>query len=407
MEFGGLTALVVEDHEFQRQLAIRCLRDLGIEGAMEAENGRDALNRLLVLDRPVDLILCDLDMPEMDGVEFISHVALNHLAKAVIVVSGLDPAILHTVETMARAYRMQVLGAIHKPLTHEQLSACLSRFNLPGIPNGSGPSASETSLEDLQRSLQSGEFIPLFQPKVSLSTGDLVGVEVLVRWFRPAHGVLLPQDFLPAIEREGLMADLLETMLIQTCGHLKAWNERGLALSAALNVSTLSLSELPLADRLEDLVRAQGCETRQIIFEIIETGLGSDLAPVLKVLARLRLKGFGLSMDCFGSGFTEPHRLSNMPFSGLKIDQASMREAQKQEWNRTLVEMSLEMARRLNLRTVAERIETRADWDMAKTLGWDEAQGFFISRPIPGHQIPEWAKSWRVRMESMRGPAGA
>lgn len=405
MDFGGLTALVVEDHEFQRQLALRCLGDLGVQGAMEAENGRDALNQLLVLDRPVDLILCDLDMPEMDGVEFISHVALNHLATAVIVVSGLEPAILHTVETMARAYRMQVLGAIHKPLTHEQLSACLSRFNLPGTANGFVPPVAEAAPGDLKSGLKHGEFIPLFQPKVSLSTGDLVGVEVLGRWFRPSHGVLLPQDFLPAIERAGLMAELLETMLLQACAHLKAWNERGLALSAALNVSTLSLSELPLADRLEDLVRAQGCEPRQIIFEIIETGLGSDLAPVLKVLAQLRLKGFGLSMDCFGGGFMEPNRLSNLPFTGLKIDQAAMREAQKHEWNRTLVETNLELARKLNLRTVAERIETRGDWEKAKKLGWDEAQGFFISRPIPGHQVPEWAKSWRLRMESMRGTA--
>jgi len=401
MEFGGLTALVVEDHEFQRQLAVRCLRDLGIDGAMAAENGRDALNQLLVLDRPVDLILCDLDMPEMDGVEFISHVALNKLAQAVVVVSGLEPAILHTVETMARAYGMQVLGAIHKPLTHEQLSACLSRFSVPGSASDSGSSASEVALDDLQKGLEHREFIPLFQPKVSLSTGDIVGVEVLVRWFRPDHGVLHPQDFLPVIEKAGLMAELLETTLLQTCENLKAWTGRGLALSAAINVSTLSLSKLPFADRLADLVRAQGCDTRQIIFEIIETGLGSDLAPVLKVLARLRLKGFGLSMDSFGSGFTEPHRLSNMPFSELKIDQASMRQAQKQEWNRTLVEMSLEMARRLNLRTVAERVETRADWDTAKDLGWDEAQGFFISRPIPGHQVPEWAKSWRARMESL------
>jgi len=400
MEFGGLTAMVVEDHDFQRQLAIRYLGDLGIPGALGAENGREALNQLLSLDGPVDLILSDLDMPEMDGVEFISRVALNKLAHAVIVVSGLDPAILHTVETMARAYGIQVLGAINKPLTPEQLAACLARLN-PGTGAAAAPPGASIGAEDLRGGLAGREFIPLFQPKVSLASGDLLGVETFARWFRPGHGVLLPQEFLPFVEKAGLMMDLTESMLVQACENLGAWTERGLGLKAAVNVSTLSLTDPAVADRLEDLVQMQGCDPHQLILEIVETGVASDLAPVLNVLARLRLKGFGLSMESIGSGFSVLHQLSNMPFTELKIDQASMREAQEQDWNRTLVDLSLEMARRLNLRTVAERIETRVDWDTAQAHGWDEAQGFFISRPLPGHQIPEWAEAWRLRRQSL------
>ena len=401
MAFGGLTALVVEDHDFQRQLAIRYLGDLGISGALGAENGRDALNQLLSRDGPVDLILSDLDMPEMDGVEFISRVALNKLAHAVIVVSGLDPAILHTVETMARAYGIQVLGAINKPLTPDQLAACLSRLNPGTGATAPGPQGSAIEAEDLRGGLAGREFIPLFQPKVSLDSGEIAGVEALARWFRPGHGVLLPQEFLPLLEKAGLLMDLTESMLAQACENLGAWTERGLGLKAAVNVSTLSLTDPAVADRLEDLVQAQGCDPHQVILEVVETGVATDLAPVLNVLARLRLKGFGLSMEGFGSGFSVLQQLSNMPFTELKLDQASMREAQEQDWNRTLVEMSLEMARRLNLRTVAERIETRADWDTAQGHGWDEAQGFFISRPLPGHQIPEWVEAWRTRRQSL------
>ena len=256
-------------------------------------------------------------------------------------------------------------------------------------------------VEDLRGGLAGREFIPLFQPKVSLDSGEIAGVEALARWFRPGHGVLLPQEFLPLLEKAGLLMDLTESMLAQACENLGAWTERGLGLKAAVNVSTLSLTDPAVADRLEDLVQAQGCDPHQVILEVVETGVATDLAPVLNVLARLRLKGFGLSMEGFGSGFSVLQQLSNMPFTELKLDQASMREAQEQDWNRTLVEMSLEMARRLNLRTVAERIETRADWDTAQGHGWDEAQGFFISRPLPGHQIPEWVEAWRTRRQSL------
>ena len=128
MDFANLTFLVVEDHDFQRRALIRLLRDLGAEHVLEAANGRESLDALAARGAPVDAVLCDLDMPEMDGIEFISPLAEQRLAQAIAVVSGMEPSILNTVETMARAYGLQVLGAIAKPLTREALLGCLGRF---------------------------------------------------------------------------------------------------------------------------------------------------------------------------------------------------------------------------------------------------------------------------------------
>ncbi len=396
MEFGNRAVMVVEDHDFQRRMMLRLLKDLGVVDLVEAANGREAMEILTARATPVDVVFCDLDMPEMDGIEFISHLAEKQLALSVAVVSGMEPSILNTVETMARAYGLQVLGAIVKPLTLQELTTCLGRY-VPREKDHSGYVAvKEFTPEDLKAGLARREFLAFFQPKVSFSTGELLGVEALVRWFRPGHGVVTPIYFIPSIELEGLVVPLTETLLQQTCAYLLAWQERGLHLDASVNVSMLCLSDVSIADRFNDIVRKADCDPKRITLEVTETEVMSEVAKVLNVLARLRLKGFGLSIDDFGTGYSSLQQLSNVPFTELKIDQSFVKDSPEQPRHRTIVQTSLELARKLNLKTVAEGVETRAEWDLLKSLGCEQAQGYFIARPMPGPQIPDWAQLWQA-----------
>lgn len=395
MDFANLTFLVVEDHDFQRRALIRLLRDLGAEHVLEAANGREALDALAARGAPVDAVLCDLDMPEMDGIEFISHLAEQRLAQAIAVVSGMEPSILNTVETMARAYGLQVLGAIAKPLTREALLACLGRFEPRSLASHGIEDELDFTVEDLKAGLANREFLAFFQPKVSFRTGEVLSVEALVRWFRAGHGVVSPIRFIPRMELEGLVLALTESILEQTCAYLRAWEERGLRLDAAVNVSMLCFSDVGIADRFQRIVQEGGCEPQRITFEVTETAIMGEVAKVLNVLARLRMKGFGLSIDDFGTGYSSLQQLSNVPFTELKIDQSFTKDAPSLPRNRTIVETSLELARKLGLKTVAEGVETRAEWDLLRSLGCDLAQGYFVARPMPGHQILDWAQLWR------------
>ncbi len=394
MDFSGRTIMVLEDHDFQRRMVLNLLRELGATNLLEAANGRAALTLLSSREEPVDIILCDLDMPEMDGVAFIGHVAEQQLSLAVAVVSGMEASILNSVETMARAYGLQVLGTIAKPLTRQELSDCLDRFQPRNSAKHAYVVVDEFKAEDLHRGLAQREFLPFFQPKVSFSTGEVVGVEALVRWFRPGNGVVSPLYFIPQMEAEGLVIALTESLLGQTCAYLRAWSERGLGLAASVNVSMQCLSDVSFADRLHDLVQAAGCDTKQITLEVTETDVMSEVAKVLNVLARLRIKGFGLSIDDFGTGYSSLQQLSNVPFTELKIDQSFVKDSPDQPRHRTIVETSLDLSRKLNLKSVAEGVETRAEWDLLKYLGCELAQGYFIARPMPGHQIPEWVQLW-------------
>ena len=400
MDLSGCTIMVVEDHDFQRRMTLRLLKDLGAGVLLEASNGREALSLLADRGKPVDIIFCDLDMPEMDGVEFISHVAEDRLAKAVAVVSSMEVSILNTVETMAKAYGLQVLGAISKPLNLQELTKCVSSFQAQENLREASVTQAEFNVEDLKRGLQDREFLAFFQPKVSFATGEVQGVEALVRWFRPGHGVVTPLYFIPQMELEGLVTPLTEFLLTQTCGYLKAWARRGYLITASVNVSMLCLTDVNIADRLHDLVKESDCDPKQITLEVTETEVMTDVAKVLNVLARLRLKGFGLSIDDFGTGYSSLQQLSDVPFTELKIDQSFVKDSPTQPRHRTIIEASLELARKLKLETVAEGVETRAEWDLLKSLGCQTAQGYFVARPMPGHQLPDWIQMWQAPEEA-------
>ncbi|MBL0210362.1 MAG: EAL domain-containing response regulator [Holophagaceae bacterium] len=306
MVLNNRTVMVVEDHDFQRRMTLRLLKDLGAGELLEAANGVEALSLLAGRTEPVDIIFCDLDMPEMDGVEFIRHVAEDQLAQAVAVVSAMEISILNTVETMAKAYGLQVLGAIPKPLNLQDLTACISSFHPKEQVREAVPARSEFDAEDLKQGLKEREFIAYFQPKVSFATGEVQGVEALVRWFRPGHGAVSPLQFIHRMELENLVTPLTEVLLTQTCGYLKAWARRGHLISASVNISMQCLSDVSIADRLHDLVKESDCDPQNIILEVTETEVMVDVAKVLNVLARLRLKGFGLSIDDFGTGIFLP-----------------------------------------------------------------------------------------------------
>lgn len=182
MDFGNLDVLVVEDHDFQRRMTLRLLGDLGVTRIAECVNGRQALDRLMAGPSP-DIVLTDLDMPEMDGIELIRHIAELHLARAVIIASGLDAALMNSVEEMARAYGLQVLGNVEKPLTRERIAVQLRRYSADGTAADAAKLA-DIEAGEVVRGLEVGEFTVALQPVVDFSSGRLSGCEALARWYR-------------------------------------------------------------------------------------------------------------------------------------------------------------------------------------------------------------------------------
>ncbi|MFN7135945.1 MAG: EAL domain-containing protein [Thermomonas sp.] len=394
MAGSELQVMVIEDHGFQRRIALRLLAELGIERTLEGADGLHALDVLRRQPSPPDVVLVDLDMPGMDGIECIGQIAQERLARAVVVVSALDPALLNTVQTMARAYGLRVLGSVEKPLTRDKLQDVLARF---GDHAGEtlDEAASDFTVPALLAALERGEIVPWFQPQAELGNGKIVGVEALARWERSDGSVVRPLQFVPLLEREGQAHALTDRMLDAGCRWLRQWNRDGMRLTLSVNVSPLALADAQAADRYQAIVESHALKPEDVVLEITESSVMADAACGLSVLARLRLKGFGLSIDDFGTGYSSLAQLAQVPFSELKIDKEFVCGAHLQPRKRAMVEASLDLARKLRLATVAEGVESAEDWQLLAELGCEVAQGWLIGRPVPGSELPAAIARWR------------
>ena len=170
-----------------------------------------------------------------------------------------------------------------------------------------------------------------------------------------------------------------------------------------MNLSVKSLNSVYVADQITEIVRQQHVDPQNVVLEITESTATTDIGVVLENLARLRMKGFPLSIDDYGTGYSSLEQLSRIPFEELKIDQSFVTHAAKKEAARVILESSLDMARRLNLRAVAEGVETSGNWDLLVELKCDVAQGYYIARPMAGAAFIEWLDAW-PRMTQSTSP---
>jgi EAL domain-containing protein (putative c-di-GMP-specific phosphodiesterase class I) len=253
----------------------------------------------------------------------------------------------------------------------------------------------EVSVVALREALASNEIEPWFQPQVELGNGRPVAVEALARWRRRDGHIVQPAHFIPLAEREGLVGALTDHMLAQSCRWKHYWDQRGTRLNLAINISPQLLADEGAADRYQDIVRRHGVEPNEVILEITESSVMADAARGLGVLARLRLKGFGLSIDDFGTGYSSLAQLSQIPFTELKIDQGFVSGAPSQPRKRAVIEASLDLARKLQLDVVAEGVETVEEWQMLADLGCGMAQGNLITPPVPGNELAAVLAQWR------------
>lgn len=227
--------LVVDDDTLMLKIISGTLQALGHENVLTCNSGAEALCHLSGKTLP-DVVLCDLNMPQMDGVEFLRRLAGTRYGGAIVVVSGEDRRILRTVENLARAHGLAILGYLEKPVKLEQLDAILSDWqSRPHRLTSSTPAP--CSAEEIRQGLADRQFVPFFQPKVEIATGRVVGVEALARWRHPVRGMMGPDCFIAAAERHGLIGTLTRSMLSETLSQAQTWRRQGLALKVAINVS--------------------------------------------------------------------------------------------------------------------------------------------------------------------------
>jgi EAL domain-containing protein (putative c-di-GMP-specific phosphodiesterase class I) len=393
---AGLSFLVAEDHEFERRTLVKMLAGLGAKGVYEAPDGGAALAIVQDPSRPVDIVICDLDMPGMDGMEFIRRLGEARVPISVILASGLERTLIASVATMSRAYGIRLLGVVEKPLTPARLEPLIRLHRLSkGEPAPAETACPTFTLEEVIAGLANDEFEPYFQPKVDLSSGLITGAEALARWRHPLRGIIAPQAFITLLEDNGMIDALTWVMLRKSAACCLAWRDGGLDATVSVNLSLKSLADVRVADRVTDLVRGQNLEPRHMILEVTESAATTDVGVALENLARLRMKGFGLSIDDYGTGYSSMRQLTRIAFTELKVDQSFVLNAAREISARVILESSLKLARKLSITSVAEGVETGSDFELLRQLHCNIAQGYFIARPMESESFLAWVREWK------------
>ena len=387
-----LVILVNEDHAFQRKTLIQVLKSLGAKKILEADNGRPALEILKnQAGDQVDLVICDIDMPDMDGLEFLRHLGKNHPKMSLALCSSKEPSLLKAARLVAEEYGVNILGVIQKPITLETINSLIElRLITKSTTKPKPVPDTSFTLEEIIHGLDNNQFEPYFQPKFSLHTGDIVGVEVLARWNHPKRGLVGPGSFIYLLEQHQKIDGLTFDMLSKAVAASARWQQQGLNLKVAINLSLISLSDFSLADKINRLVIDAGVKPQNIVLEITESFSMTEVAAALENLARLRLRGFGLSVDDYGTGFSSLRQLTRVPFTELKIDQSFVTDFINVDSLTAIVKSSIEMAHKLGIESVAEGVESEAVLNKLRDLGCDIVQGYYIAEPMVESRLMEF-----------------
>jgi EAL domain-containing protein (putative c-di-GMP-specific phosphodiesterase class I) len=345
-------------------------------------------------DYPPSLILLDINMPEMDGAEFVRHLVEQHYTGSLIFISGEDERMQQATEKLARAHKITVLGHLHKPVSPEGLAEMIGKWTLPQQDK---PRAAKKiySADEVRAAIANGELANYYQPKVDTATERVVGVETLVRWRHPQDGMVFPDQFIGVAEANGLIDDLTRAVLTSALAQAKVWLDAGLMLQVAVNLSMNNLASLDFLDWVIALAAKAGVSPQMVVLEVTESRLMEDLRTPLEILTRLRLKRFRLSIDDFGIGNSSLAQLRDLPFDELKIDISFVHGAWNNDKLRAMFDSSHSLAKQLKMSVVAEGVEDRADWDFVRKARCDIAQGYFIAKPMPAADLPAWVQSWQ------------
>jgi EAL domain-containing protein (putative c-di-GMP-specific phosphodiesterase class I) len=395
MNISDLHFLVAEDNEFQRRWLIVMLTNLGANHIVEAGDGHNALAVLQDPSQSIDICFIDLNMPGMDGLELIRHMAKENNPPSIILASALDPSLVFSVETMSKAYGVNLLGTIAKPATPENLLELIGLYE-PNRPKEREATASGPvfSLDEIVRGLNNDQFLPYFQPKVEIETGHVKGAEAFARWNHPDHGVVSPAAFLSTLDGTPHLNTLSWIIIEKSAAACRIWKDLELPISVSINIASSSLADSGAAEHIATIVAKHGIESSLITLEITESAARIDNPHYLENLARLRMKGFVLAIDDFGTGHASMQELLRIPFSEVKIDRSFVAGASKNDSIKLVLSSNLELARKLNRQSTAVGVETRHDWDLLLHLGCTHAQGYYIAKPMESKVLPAWMDEW-------------
>jgi EAL domain-containing protein (putative c-di-GMP-specific phosphodiesterase class I)/GGDEF domain-containing protein len=245
-------------------------------------------------------------------------------------------------------------------------------------------------MSELRQAIVSDQLFLTFQPKVSLLQERVTGVEVLLRWQHPQHGIIVPDQFIPLAERTGLIIPLTLWVLQQSLMQCRQWKEIGLDIGIAVNLTMWNLEAQELPEQIEALLRDTGVSPENLELEITETSIMSDPQRVIRTLEQIRHLGVRFAIDDFGTGYSSFAYLTKLPVSCIKIDKSFIQNIETDRDSSVIVKAIIDLGHNLGLKIVAEGVETIQSKRMLRVFQCDEGQGYYFCRPVPADAMTQF-----------------
>ena len=385
--------LVVDDEAEVGQFIVDVCQAMGLE----CYSTNKASTFLAALTPETTLIFLDLLIPDIDGIELLRILTAQQCKANIVLMSGIGMRVIETAQDMAEALGLSVVGCLQKPFGVQMLETMLNKqitLSTPSHFTQKSPRLIEDA--DLQRAIVQDEFVVHYQPTIELSTGEVVGVEALVRWLHPEYGLVFPDDFISRLEASKLIDNLGWLVANRGLTEVSLFSDdRGRTPMLSLNVSALTLHDLQFPDTMMALLNRHSVAANRVILEITESGLINELASTLDVLTRLRMRGIKLSIDDFGTGYSMMQQLRRIPSTELKIDRGFVQNLDHNHSDRVLVQKTIEIGHELEMTVVAEGVETEQQLEFLRENHCDIVQGYLFTRPLPPLDLVSWLKTYR------------
>lgn len=345
-------------------------------------NGRE-LPAVLDLS-PVSFILIDTSVQDPCVIDILSLLAAVQSGSPVLIVGDCEEKILYSINRIGIAKGLKI---------HVMSLSSFGEKTFKELFNAIDKSHDIISAEVITTGLEKKQFLMFYQPKIAIHSKLLVGVEALIRWDRPVHGLTSPDYFIPIAEESGLIIPMTYWVIKEVFNQYALWSKSDINVNIAINLSPQILTDLILPDELNKLSKEYKVNPNHICFEITEAAAMHWPDIVLEVLTRLRLKGFSLSIDDFGTGYSSLVELQRLPFNELKIDKSFVTDLTDNKANMHIVRSIITLGKNMGLSLVAEGVETKDVMEQLKNLGCDNLQGYLISRPLSASDFISWYKS--------------
>lgn len=380
---------VLDDEPDLAELFAEFAESVGLT-ATSFSNPFDAL-QALERNQPRALVL-DLIMPNMDGVEFIKQMDIaGYNDVQLILISGIGQDVLRVCKETAAERSISVIGILSKPVSRQTVLDMFSKIQPLDIREDAFYHTDSSSV-----SIEDGKITTYYQPQVDLYSKEIIGFEALARLNHDWLGLVRPDTFIPKSEDSNEIQKITELVVQDIFDRLHLWGTSK-AYPVSINVSPTCAASDFLPKLLLDLSAQYGVSPKDITIELTETAAVTDMLDSIETLTSLRLKGFRLSIDDFGTGVASLEKLHKIPFNELKIDRTFVAKTLHDTQAAAIVETSILLAHRLGMTTVAEGIETEEEMDIMSRLGCNSGQGFYISHPMPLKNIADWEREWKLR----------